>query len=289
VSGGGQHAAVAFSCKKGYVLSGSRTRKCQATGHWSGNPTFCTLNQCIMSTALPHGKAVRDKLGATFQCDFGYMLVGNPTLRCKEGNWANGGKRPKCVRTCGHPTSVPQNAYLLSLQTPISGAKAVYKCDVGFHPKSGSQGLTSVCDDGAWGPPNFQCNAVGCSPPPKITHAVYNTNGGGGDVANYNRNGVKVPYGVGIIAEYMCSDGYQMLGSKVITCGTSGTWSTAPVCTIFRQCSTMGCKLTTGNRVDIYRIHSLKKAKAITEHERRHHKCAWDAQDLTCSCICWTT
>jgi hypothetical protein len=51
----------------------------------------------------------------------------------------------------------------------------------------------------------------------------------------------------------------------------------------------MGCKLTTGNRVDIYRIHSLKKAKAITEHERRHHKCAWDAQDLTCSCICWTT
>lgn len=35
---------VTFDCEDGFIMSGSRIRKCQSNGIWSGNETSCTGN-----------------------------------------------------------------------------------------------------------------------------------------------------------------------------------------------------------------------------------------------------
>ena len=35
---------VTFDCDEGFIMAGSRIRKCQSNGLWSGNKTSCTGN-----------------------------------------------------------------------------------------------------------------------------------------------------------------------------------------------------------------------------------------------------
>lgn len=43
-------ATVSFTCDKGYFLTGSANRTCQADGEWSGNKTVCNRKGlCLLS------------------------------------------------------------------------------------------------------------------------------------------------------------------------------------------------------------------------------------------------
>ena len=99
-----------YSCNTGYVLSGSATVNCEASGSWNTRPTcprkivifataltipsilFCIAVSCGDPPNIPNGS--RTFTGTTYgdmapyTCNTGYQLSGSATVLClASGNW----------------------------------------------------------------------------------------------------------------------------------------------------------------------------------------------------------
>lgn len=89
-----------YSCNPGYTLSGARTRSCQTSGTWSGTAPTCTANACSPDLTPPTNGSVDRTTGttgevATYTCNLGYQLAGEPTRTCQtNGVWS--GSAPSC-------------------------------------------------------------------------------------------------------------------------------------------------------------------------------------------------
>ena len=110
---------------------------------------------------------------------------------------------------------------------------ATYSCDEGFN-LVGSRTVTCGLD-GVWTPSSPTCDgklsewyqyssfipvvnvftAVDCGPPPSITNGSPTTP-------------ASTTFRETIV--YSCSDGYIILGSTTITCLSTGSWSSPPIC-----------------------------------------------------------
>ncbi|XP_064387701.1 sushi, von Willebrand factor type A, EGF and pentraxin domain-containing protein 1-like isoform X3 [Halichondria panicea] len=202
---------VIYSCNIGYVLSGSATVRCLASGSWSTRPT-CTSVPCGDPPAIPNGS--RTFTGttfgdtATYSCNTGYQRLGPSTVTCQaSGTWSD---RPTCLAICGSPPSISNG----SPGTPtgiIQGGTVMYSCNSGYQ-RLGS--ATVVCQDsGNWSPrPN--CSAI-CGSPPSIS------NGSPGTPTSTVAGGSVI---------YTCNNGYQLSGSPLVTCQASGSWTARPSC-----------------------------------------------------------
>ncbi|XP_013400283.2 sushi, von Willebrand factor type A, EGF and pentraxin domain-containing protein 1 [Lingula anatina] len=165
-----------LTCDPGFILQGSRTRRCTATG-WTGNPTTCTAcppntykSDIFSSSCLPCPQnSETTGLGTSLQsctCKTGYQ--GLPGTHCQDVDECatnNGGCNQECHnskgsyscacsipgyeldadgktcvlnKTCGDIDEKPDNGFLeCKRNDEYNGAVCIIKCDPGFFFVSG--------------------------------------------------------------------------------------------------------------------------------------------------------
>uniref|UniRef100_A0A8C5U076 Selectin P n=1 Tax=Malurus cyaneus samueli TaxID=2593467 RepID=A0A8C5U076_9PASS len=96
-------STCAFSCQTGFVLMGSQSRECTATGTWTGDATRCEVIVCPVLSAPAQGEMNCSHLhgdftfGSTcaFFCQTGFVLMGPQSRECTAmGAWT--GDPPQC-------------------------------------------------------------------------------------------------------------------------------------------------------------------------------------------------
>ncbi|KFM11644.1 P-selectin, partial [Aptenodytes forsteri] len=89
-------STCAFSCQMGFALMGPESRKCMATGTWTGDTPRCKAISCPvlgppsrgqLSCSHVHGNFTYNST-CTFSCEEGFVRMGAEVLRCAAtGNW----------------------------------------------------------------------------------------------------------------------------------------------------------------------------------------------------------
>ncbi|XP_064388229.1 sushi, von Willebrand factor type A, EGF and pentraxin domain-containing protein 1-like [Halichondria panicea] len=205
-----------YSCNTGYVLSGSATVNCEASGGWSTRPT-CEIVSCGSLPSISNGSPdtpTSTTFGGTrtYSCNTGYILSGSATVNCEaSGGWST---RPTCeIVSCGSLPSISNG----SPDTPTSttfGGTGTYSCNTGY-VLSGS--ATVNCEaSGGWST-RPTCDVISCGPLPFISNGSPDT---------------PTSTSFGGTGTYSCNTGYVLSGSATVNCEGSGGWSTRPTCEI---------------------------------------------------------
>ncbi|KFP91652.1 P-selectin, partial [Apaloderma vittatum] len=89
-------STCAFSCQTGFLLTGSESRECTATGTWTGNTPQCRAISCPgldppsrgqLSCSHAYGNFTYNST-CTFSCEEGFVRMGAEVLWCAAtGNW----------------------------------------------------------------------------------------------------------------------------------------------------------------------------------------------------------
>ncbi|XP_069365099.1 uncharacterized protein [Maniola hyperantus] len=172
------------------------------------------------------------QVGATveYSCDEGHLLVG-PTVRTCLDTGFYDEYPPLCQRIeCGRPAEIKHGSYKL-INVSVSYLSHVqYECEPGYEMVGRSR---LVCDiDERWNGPPPRCDVVQCEQPPIISN---------GHVTVSNNASV-----FGAIAEYTCSNGFQLRGARKIKCLDSGLWDKAvPHCDPVERISKTSTTTTT--------------------------------------------
>ncbi|XP_039908868.1 sushi, von Willebrand factor type A, EGF and pentraxin domain-containing protein 1-like [Simochromis diagramma] len=222
-----------FICDEGYVLSGSPSLQCEASGTWNGSQPYCVAVQCPALQNLTNGfvscgedadTRFSYKNTCSFSCDQGYHLVGASRVTCTSGGtWnqqiphceAKGCPAPE-VPTNGQISCSPSLSSFLSHDTPHPlGMVCHFTCDEG-HELQGAHSMECT-HPGQWTSRSPTCTAVRCPllEPPKNGHincssteSVYNSQ-----------------------CSFTCDQGYSLEGPELLTCGHHGNWTAEkPTC-----------------------------------------------------------
>ncbi|XP_019620839.1 PREDICTED: uncharacterized protein LOC109467334 [Branchiostoma belcheri] len=201
-----------FTCDTGYDRVGNAAVTCQADATWSGNVPTCTLKECPLLSAPTNGAMTGTNYYqdmATFTCDSGYDLVGNPILTCQaDATWDL--TVPICTR---------KECPLLA--APANGAKIgsnFYQDVLHFTCSSGYDlvgNLSITCQaDATWSGSVPTCTPVEC---PLLTAPVNGSMTG----SNFYQD----------LVHFTCIPGYELDGRSSLACRADATWSgTVPTC-----------------------------------------------------------
>ncbi|XP_070563038.1 LOW QUALITY PROTEIN: sushi, von Willebrand factor type A, EGF and pentraxin domain-containing protein 1-like [Ptychodera flava] len=201
-----------YECEKGYRLRGSRERKCQATGAWSGSLPVCQLISCGTPEDVPHAtfSGLEYTFGSSvfYTCDTGYRMIGESSVECVvSGQWTTS---PACEPVnCGPPLSSTKEIIIGS--NFLYGQVVEIDCILGFEV-SGEEYIWCQAN-GEWSAMP-ECVPVDCREPKDIPHATV--------------NGKSYTYGSTVY--YECDDGYELIGSNLMVCQASGEWTAPPTC-----------------------------------------------------------
>lgn len=231
---------LSYECRKGYVFSKTNNtieRHCLADGTWSGKPPVCSRITC-RDLAIPlngyTSRPIQSELlngeeekyiGAAlagqvvhFGCKPGYQrMAGSASAKCLEtGKW-NISSLPNCqpVR-CPRPPlikngdmegSVPEE-YVFSHQVK-------YACNSGFRMKGEPHIICT--SSGSWSTPFPSCNRVVC---PQIDS---NDLDNGFITFSFDSTDLRALHP--ILLKFSCKDGYDLVGSPLAQCTSTGDWS----------------------------------------------------------------
>ncbi|CAH1263509.1 CSMD3 [Branchiostoma lanceolatum] len=201
-----------YSCDAGYEVVGTPVRMCQASRTWSGNEPTCEKISCVTLVApLNGGITGFNQYGdtVTYDCSTGFQLVGDQTRTCQsDQQWS--GTQPHCQRLqCPQLGTITNGGYTGGL---YYGDHASFTCNTGYD----IQGNTSaVCmDNGQWSTAAPSCIAQECPP---LTAPADGAMSG--------------TFFVGDRVTFSCKTGFDLVGSNVIVCQATQTWSGAePKC-----------------------------------------------------------
>ncbi|XP_008426204.1 sushi, von Willebrand factor type A, EGF and pentraxin domain-containing protein 1 isoform X1 [Poecilia reticulata] len=204
-----------FECHPGFVLKGTDTIACQADGNWNGQTPRCEPVSCgaptVPSDLTVQGKEYTYNKEIELRCQPGFILKGTSKSVCQaDGTWSQAYR--SCVPAhCGRPSPIPHGRVLGS-ETGFN-SKLKYECDEGYKLTGDP---TVVCQsDGLWDKPPPRCDIVSCDPPEDISHGFVNGSG-----FSYNN-----------VVEYVCFEGYEVVGDPVLRCSTRGLWvGSVPQC-----------------------------------------------------------
>ncbi len=169
-------SVVFYTCQLGWRLDGFEKRTCQAGGKWEPESPRCLETLCP-AVAAPEKAQVNVttlRIGgqATFACEHGYKLVGDPDLEClSSGSWS--GWPPACIQIdCGEPYAVEHSkVFLVNEGSTKYGASVEYTCEPGY-TREGP--FKRVCEiTGYWSGQDPVCyipkRAVAAVLPPTLT------------------------------------------------------------------------------------------------------------------------
>ncbi|XP_064626004.1 sushi, von Willebrand factor type A, EGF and pentraxin domain-containing protein 1-like [Lineus longissimus] len=207
---------IKYRCEDGYKMEGSRYRICLENRTWSGVPPDCHKVQCPNLAPVANARmsstehAFEDEV--SFECETGYNLVGVDSLKClATGSWSN--TPPFCERiTCPPPDDITGghmrgNMYYYNMTVE-------YDCIQG-HRLVGEK-IRYCQEDATWSGATPSCDVITC---PKSA---------------VPENGYLISDGqnFGSVIEYECADGFKLVGGRVRTCESNGSWTgITPKCT----------------------------------------------------------
>nr|XP_020654229.1 P-selectin-like isoform X1 [Pogona vitticeps] len=172
----------------------------------------------VLNCSHPLGKfSYRSNCG--FSCDYGFQLSGPATLQClPSGNWT--AETPQCIAVQCKPLNFPTHGNFSC--SHIHGefqyqSSCKFTCAEGFQI-SGAD--TTVCEkSGQWSSLEPTCQVRECQRIESPARGTINCINPIGDFA-YNST-----------CYFSCEPGFELLGSKTLSCNASGQWtSSTPVC-----------------------------------------------------------
>ncbi|XP_026500881.2 sushi, von Willebrand factor type A, EGF and pentraxin domain-containing protein 1 [Vanessa tameamea] len=212
VDGRTTHGARAvYSCKENYTLVGNEERHCGDEGIWDGEAPKCLFDWCPEPPPVT-GATVSvsgHKAGslATYMCQNGFILFGQPSVTCNLGGvWS--GTPPSCKYVdCGTPAQVHKGSFVLLNGTTTYGSVAQFNCESDYW-LAGAEVLT--CNrDGKWSHDIPSCELISC-PDPEVP--------AGGYMEAYD-------YNVHSTIDFHCEKGHKLVGEPNLTCQPDGEWS----------------------------------------------------------------
>ncbi|XP_078664132.1 P-selectin-like [Branchiostoma floridae x Branchiostoma belcheri] len=204
---------LTFTCDPGYDLVGNPTIACQADATWSGTVPTCTRKECPLLSAPTNGAVTGSNFYqdvATFTCDTGYNLAGDPSLTCQaDATWS--AAAPTCTLNQCPLLTAPANGAVTG--TNFYQDVATFTCDSGYN-LVGNPTITCQADT-TWSGAVPTCTRKECP----LLAAPTN---GAVTGSNFYQD----------VATFTCDSGYDLVGSSSLTCQADATWSgTAPTCT----------------------------------------------------------
>ncbi|KAL0970174.1 hypothetical protein UPYG_G00238360 [Umbra pygmaea] len=203
---------VSYKCEEGFILNTTATLKCMMGGEWTPSPydIGCVPVRCSKPPGIERGyvSGTNYSFGAmvAYSCDKGFLTRGEKRRTCKaNGEW--GGVLPVCQPvSCNLPPPL-KNGFIQNRGRLVFNSKVTYACNDGY-------GMTGrperVCQaNRQWSnsdPP--VCHILTCDPPPSIPHGQY-------------RGSV---FEVGQKVDYICDEGYELVGDSVWMCLKDGKW-----------------------------------------------------------------
>ncbi|KAI8127760.1 von Willebrand factor type A, Sushi [Lucilia cuprina] len=207
---GGDEDCARFDGSKGWLWSDTNCNTmlnfiCQHQPKTCGRPEQPPNSTMVAQNGFEVGAQIK------YTCDVNHLLVGPSTRTCLETGFYNEFP-PVCKYIeCGLPASIPHGTYDLLNGTVGYLSLVKYSCQEGYE-MVGRALLT--CDfDERWNGPPPRCEIVECDTLP----------------GNYYSTIISAPNGTyfGSKAEISCPTGYRLEGPRVITCLSSGQWSSA--------------------------------------------------------------
>ncbi|XP_054837985.1 P-selectin isoform X2 [Eublepharis macularius] len=173
-------------------------------------------------------KSFSYKSSCTFSCDEGFEVSGPDTSQCSPyGNWT--AQVPQCVAVQCRPLNTPSNGERHC--SPVHGefqyqSTCRFTCTEGF-VVNGAE--TSICEaSGRWTYPEPICQVKQCQEIESPARGTMDCINPLGDFA-YNST-----------CSFACETGFQLSGSEILHCSSSGQWTAAvPICHAV-QCQPLG-------------------------------------------------
>ncbi|KAK1329366.1 hypothetical protein QTO34_011550 [Cnephaeus nilssonii] len=147
--------SISYSCDGSHNSEAS----CQEDGTWSPETPTCG-ESCYYPPVIDHGrpKLTTHTFGpnvANYECDKGYILVGNPTLSCSYSRWS--GPPPQCTAVCPTP-EIEHGNLLVDKDQFVETEIVTMQCDSGY-AVVGPQNITCL-EDRTWYPEVPKCEWV---------------------------------------------------------------------------------------------------------------------------------
>ena len=205
-----------YLCHDGYRLIGDIRRECLPDLTWSGNEPECEFITCTSPPKVEFSRYIgmtpfRPGQVIKYTCDTGYEIQGKDTRTCRiDGSWT--GPTPKCVSiTCMVPKEITNSQ--IKVNDNSYGSTIEYVCDQGYEITGTPKRTCS--EDKDWTGSEPTCGKALCPPPDTTPFGII--------VGESHEVGAKV--------SYECSEGYNLIGLKTLTCLISKRWSgAAPTC-----------------------------------------------------------
>ncbi|ESO92606.1 hypothetical protein LOTGIDRAFT_233055 [Lottia gigantea] len=218
-------SVIRYECDDGYTMLGSSTRTCESNGEWDQPLPVCQVVQCpsyILANGYVDGFKRDYGSTVTYSCRQNFRLEGPSSRTCLSGGvW--GGADPICVKiVCPQITNIAFGSYVT-----IDSRNARYHCDDGFNLVGQQERFCE--ENGTWSGTEPYCDIIQCP-----------------DLSSYT-----IPHGslvqnsieFGSLVDFLCDDGYQLIGSTGSQCLASGAWSHEfPRCTLI-SCGEPGAAL----------------------------------------------
>ncbi|XP_068020676.1 P-selectin-like isoform X3 [Melanerpes formicivorus] len=220
-------SACGFSCQVGFVLMGSESLECMATGSWTGDAPRCEAITCPVLSAPDRGKLTCSHLhgnftfgsACAFSCQMGFALLGPERRECTAtGTWT--GDAPGCEAVNCPVLSAPDQGELncSHLHGDFTfGSMCVFSCQMGFALK-GPESLECTAT-GTWTGDAPHCEAIACPVLSAPDQGELNCSHPHGDFA------------FGSMCGFSCQMGFALKGPESLECTATGTWTGgAPHC-----------------------------------------------------------
>ncbi|XP_067945452.1 sushi, von Willebrand factor type A, EGF and pentraxin domain-containing protein 1-like [Watersipora subatra] len=220
---------VTFTCNTNYYLpDGSRTVRtyCGDQGNWIAPNGTCQGRDCgplpSMVGVSCSGSSTRYPNTKSCSCNSGYDRTNSLrfTLSCQaSGSWSTSsdGRPASCTKVnCGSPPVIQNSNVQATVQNGTRYQDRVtYTCLPGYEVRTGSYSI--ICQANKRWTSVPSCIRKNCGEPPSIQ------NGG------ISRHLYNTTFDTEL--RYSCDSlGYNMVGSALVRCLESGTWSTPPIC-----------------------------------------------------------
>lgn len=275
-------SVASYVCDEGYVLDGTPQRDCvqdtvdTSRADWNLQAPTCQPVECDPLEVIENGEVEVSGLVpnsvADYMCTEGFVLIGQERRVCEHvdktstrGEWS--GVEPSCQPvTCEELPDIENGGVDWDGLVPTSVAE--YECDDGHvlvgQERRVCEQVSQTSTEGEWSGEEPSCQPVECDPLEDIEN---------GDV-------IVTSFTPGSEADYICDEGYVLIGQETRVCehvdrtSTRGEWSgEEPSCQPL-QCEQLadipnGRVVTTGVTISSTATYTCNEGFVLTGTETR--------------------
>ncbi|KAG8548071.1 hypothetical protein GDO81_026775 [Engystomops pustulosus] len=210
-----------FTCDEGFTIVGSYSTQCLTTGQWIESPPKCKATLCRRpeiplngAVSCTHsGETLPEKSTCNFMCAEGYKLIGPSSVACAGADQWTGGI-PICEYMQCDSLTAPVNGLIRCKNGFSYNSTCEFSCVEGYEMIGSSE--LQCLSSRQWTSSVPFCKAIQCPYMPSLKNGRMVCQDG----TKYESQ-----------CSFSCLKGFRLNGSPVLTCQSSGAWtSSVPTC-----------------------------------------------------------